>query len=279
MEMPKELGLSTSDGVVRLSLVHYNNNQDTELVLGHWINLIIYEFKKFKEILKNLNYSNSFKPTETSRILINGVTKELNKLNHFHGKKFLDLGCGSGILTILLNNTFPNNHFFASDLDDGAVLDSNLNFKNFKIKAKAIKSNIFDRWEEKFDFIIDDISGVSSLLISETNWFDNSIPSEDEDGTFLLNNMLKQAKYYLNPNGIIFFPILSVSNHNKAIKKAKENFKISLIEKSYWPVPDSLKNKRTILETLKKKKIIDFEEKFGSIFSGLVYIWDIQNES
>ena len=26
--------------------------------------------KKFKEILKNLNYSNSFKPTETSRILI-----------------------------------------------------------------------------------------------------------------------------------------------------------------------------------------------------------------
>ena len=222
--------------------------------------------KKFKEILKNLNYSNSFKPTETSRILINGVTKELNKLNHFNGKKFLDLGCGSGILTILLNNTFPNNHFFASDLDDGAVLDSNLNFKNFKIKAKAIKSNIFDRWEEKFDFIIDDISGVSSLLISETNWFDNSIPSEDEDGTFLLNNMLIQAKNYLNPNGIIFFPILSVSNHNKAIKKAKENFKISLIEKSYWPVPDSLKNKRTILETLKKKKIIDFEEKFGSIF-------------
>ena len=222
--------------------------------------------KKFKEILKNLNYSNSFKPTETSRILINGVTKELNKLNHFHGKKFLDLGCGSGILTILLNNTFSNNHFFASDLDDGAVLDSNSNFKNFKIKAKAIKSNIFDRWEEKFDFIIDDISGVSSLLISETNWFNNSIPSEDEDGTFLLTNMLKQAKYYLNPNGIIFFPILSVCNHKKAVRIAKENFEISLIEKSYWPVPDSLINKRIILEDLRKREIIDFEEKFGSVF-------------
>ena len=30
----KDLGLSTSDGVVRLSLVHYNNDQDTELVLS-----------------------------------------------------------------------------------------------------------------------------------------------------------------------------------------------------------------------------------------------------
>ena len=30
----KDLGLSTSDGVVRLSIVHYNNNQDTELVLS-----------------------------------------------------------------------------------------------------------------------------------------------------------------------------------------------------------------------------------------------------
>ena len=78
--------------------------------------------------------------------------------------------------------------------------------------------------------------------------------------------MLKQAKYYLNPNGIIFFPILSVSNHKKAVRIAKENFEISLIEKSYWPVPDSLINKRIILEDLRKREIIDFEEKFGSVF-------------
>ena len=46
MEMSKRFRINTSDGVVRLSLVHYNNNQDTELLHKHWINLIIYEFEK-----------------------------------------------------------------------------------------------------------------------------------------------------------------------------------------------------------------------------------------
>jgi SAM-dependent methyltransferase len=218
--------------------------------------------KKFKEILQHLQYENSFKPTETS----SSVISELKILKEFRNKKILDLGCGSGILTIFLNEIFPNNLFYASDLDSGAIIDSQFNFKKMNIDVNLIKSDIFEGWNDKFDIIIDDISGVSSLILDNVNWFNNSIPSEDEDGTLLLYKMLKTAKNYLKPQGVIFFPILSVSNYRKAIIYAKKNFNITLIEKSFWPIPESLKNKKSLLIDLKKRNIIDFEEKFGSIF-------------
>ena len=151
--------------------------------------------KEYKNILSKINYKNSFKPTETSRVMYSSIIEELLNSDNLKKKKILDLGCGCGILTILLNQKFPNNTFYASDLDEGALLDSKENFDNFNLNINIHKSNIFDEWlkrKEKFDLIINDISGVSSYLIEETDWFNNSIPSEDKDGFELLKKQFAQ---------------------------------------------------------------------------------------
>ena len=222
--------------------------------------------KEFKLYCEKISYANSFKPTETSRILIKSVLSEFEKNKSIKNKKILDLGCGSGIISIILNNKFPLNLYFASDFHDGSIEESRKNFEIFNLNIKIKKSNVFDNWNEKFDYIIDDISGVSSIITKHTNWFNNSLPSKDIDGINLLNKMLDQSHKYLNDKGILYFPLLSVSNEKKALKNASKKFNIVLTEKSYWQAPKNLIVKRDYLENLKEKEIINFEEKYGSIF-------------
>ena len=77
----------------------------------------------------------------------------------------LDLGCGSGIVSIIINDKLENNIFYASDLSKNSIVCCDKNFKKFKIKGIIKSGSLFKPWtDKKFDFIINDISGISSIL-------------------------------------------------------------------------------------------------------------------
>ena len=106
-------------------------------------------------------------------------------------------------------------------------------------------------------------------------WYKNNIPCDcGEDGTLLVNKVLKESRKHLNKNGKIIFPIVSLSNKRKILKIAKKYFgRVKLVLSKDWPLPKSMYAQSKILNQLRKKGIIDFKKKFGLIlYTSDIYV-------
>jgi methylase of polypeptide subunit release factors len=219
-----------------------------------------------KEIKIPLTISEGvFVPTGTTKLLIESVLETIN-IPH----KILDLGCGSGVVGIALHlKNVVQQPIFASDLSQSAVKFSKLNFAKYDCRSDVRCGSLFSPWkEEKFDIIVDDISGIAKEIADVSPWF-QGIPCESgEDGTSLISNIIKQSPLFLNENGKFFFPAISLSNIDALIKDARESYSnLKLIKRQEWPLPDELKPYIPLLEKLNEKKIIKLTKKFG------MYIW------
>lgn len=206
-----------------------------------------------------------FKPTGTTSLLIKAVKEKI-----LTPCTILDLGCGSGIVGLsLAKHSIVKHPLFASDLSSTAVACTIKNFKNYNFNVDAREGSMFEPWENcKFDVIVDDISGVAEEIAKVSTWFQGVPCNSGEDGTSLINNIIKESRKYLNKKGKFFFPVISLSNVDSLLKEAKNAFKnVELISKQEWPLPDELKSQHILLEELRDKGFIKLEKKFG------MYIW------
>ena len=202
----------------------------------------------------------TFEPTFTTNLIIESVLKNLSK-----NSTILDLGCGSGVVGIVINELSKFKHsFFASDIFETVkdVVSKNANLNNVKIKIE--QSDTFSSWNRRFDCIIDDISGISSEVAKLSPWFENIACDSGIGGDILTNKVLRQAPSYLENDGLFFFPVISLSNSSSILNKARENFKnLELVSSKDWPLPSSMANNLSALNDLRDLGHISFEEKFG----------------
>ncbi|MCR8538778.1 MAG: methyltransferase [Prochlorococcus marinus CUG1439] len=213
------------------------------------------------KILLNTN-DNVFAPTATSDFLISAVASSISKVD-----KLLDLGCGNGIVGISLSKLNKANKIYCSDISNDAVKVAKLNIKLNNCEGEAIKSNIFSNWNGyKFDVIVDDISGISEEVAKLSDWFENVPCDAGIDGTSNIEKVLNRSRKFLNKNGKIFFPVISLSNTKKIIEIAENNFKdIKKISHNEWFLPEDLSRNFENLEKLKKEGYIDYCQKFGQL--------------
>jgi methylase of polypeptide subunit release factors len=205
----------------------------------------------------------TFIPTQTSNCIINASLKVLNKPS-----KILDLGCGCGVVAILIaKHSEYEINLNASDLSDTVEEVVIKNAKEYGIDIDVRKSNIFDAWEqEKFDLIINDISGVAEEIALISPWFENISCDAGEGGNLLVNKVIDNAHQYLNPFGKLIFPVISFSNKEAILNKANKKFKnIELVERQEWPAPDEMSHHMDILEKLKNNGLIDYKISFGKV--------------
>ncbi len=214
---------------------------------------------------------NTFVPTGTSDLLVESVNKKLKLKGDV-----LDLGAGSGYVGLKLLNLFKDEfNLFASDIGKSSVqtIKSNALINKKKIIAKI--GSLFKPWKNhKFNFIINDVSGISEDIAKISPWFKNVSCKSGKDGTKLTIQIIKKSKKFLDKKGIICFPILSFANENKILENAKKQFKyVKKIGHKEWLLPKEMLSKVLILESLKKKGYINFKKKFGLvIWTTKVYI-------
>ena len=129
------------------------------------------------------------------------------------------------------------------------------------------KGSLFEPWhEKKFDIIIDDISGVSSELAEMSGWFDGVPCASGIGGDVLTKTFLKESINYLNKNGQIFFPVISLSNTESILSTAKSSFdNVECVARSEFMLPESMLTHIDILEKLNEEGHISFQNKFGTI--------------
>ena len=166
-----------------------------------------YKFKddNGREILLNMP-DGVFLPTGTTVSLIKAVRAQVDKPG-----SVLDLGCGSGVLGIALHQMeIVKEPLYASDLSEKAFQCLNKNTAFHKCPVVARCGSLFEPWEDKkFDYIVNDVSGIATGVAEISPWFDG-VPCESGiDGTSLVTKVLQKATLHLNPSGRFFFPVIA----------------------------------------------------------------------
>ena len=221
-----------------------------------------YDFKKL---------INSFSPTGTSNVLLNAI------LNYNPPKgKLLDLGSGIGIIGIMLFlKEIASSPVYLSDVNPSSLRCINENAKNYNCNVIYKTGSLFEPWNnEKFDIIVNDVSGISSEIANISPWFKNVPCESGVDGTNLTLKIISKTKHHLNENGLFFLPIISLCNSKKILNELNNNFnKVVKLVKKEWPLPEEISKNSVLLDDLQKRNIIDIKNKFGiRIFDTSVYL-------
>ena len=207
--------------------------------------------------------TSTFEPTQTTVSIIHSSLPLIRS-----DSKVLDLGCGCGIVSIILSKLIKKNiHFFASDISESVeeIVQNNAIRHNVNIEVK--RSNIFEAWSnQKFDLIINDISGVSDKVAKISPWFNNIACETGPGGDILVKRVINESTKHLKKGGKLVFPIISFSNEDEIIESANKVFtSVKLLRKDFWPTPKEMHNHLPLLNSLKQSGLISFEEKFGTI--------------
>lgn len=204
-----------------------------------------------------------FVPTETTRVLINGVRNYATNPG-----RILDLGCGAGVVGLVLHKLgLVKEILCASDLSFQATesVKENANFYNCDVDVRC--GSLFEPWKfEKFDYIINDVSGVSDAVAPLSPWFENVPCVSGVDGTLLTVQVIEQSVKYINDNGSLFFPVISFSDVNKVVETTRKYYQhVDKILREEWPLPKQMYKYMDELKSLKDKGYINYEEKFGMV--------------
>lgn len=148
-------------------------------------------------------------PRYETEILVDLIINDnLNKNN----KKILDIGTGSGAISLALSKNLKDSKIIGVDISKNAIDLANenkikLNINNVEFKESDIFSNI----EEKFDIIV---SNPPYINKEDFEKLDNKLYYEPqnalyggEDGLYFYKKIIKNAKNFLNKNGKIYLEI------------------------------------------------------------------------
>ena len=180
--------------------------------------------KEFRDIKLNLN-KYTFVPRSETEILIDIIVK--NKINP---NKILELGTGSGAISIALLKTFPKSEIIATDINIKALELAKKNATKNKVidQISFICCNWLDSFvNSNFDLIVANPPYIKTEVIKdldpEVKYHDPLIALDGgNDGLVAYKKIITALKPLLKPNSVILFEI-GYDQGKKVLKLMKEN--------------------------------------------------------
>lgn len=127
----------------------------------------------------------------------------------------LDVGCGYGVIGIILSSFFNNkiNSVSMVDVNLRAIHLTKMNIKENKVNnCNVFVSNVYENIDKKYDFII-------------TN-------PPIRAGKDIVYKILKEAKDYLKENGCLYYVINKNQGALSSIKEMEKISKVEVLEKN-----------------------------------------------
>jgi len=148
-------------------------------------------------------------PRPETEILVEEILKILPTDKEIIG---LDIGTGSGVISLSLLKNRENLRMYAIDISEKALKITEKNAKILKLydRIKIIKSNLFENIDEKFDFIV---SNPPYIPEEEYEYLQEEVKKEPKEaliakeGIYFYEEIIKQAKNYLKEDGFLAFEI------------------------------------------------------------------------
>ena len=214
-----------------------------------------------------------FQPTSTTVLLLRAARVALTQ----PGQSVLDLGCGCGIVAVVLARLLPGDTAVcASDLSAGAVRLTGLNAERNGVTVDCRCGSLFDPWAgQRFDCIVDDVAGVAEPLDRLSGWYPPSVPSDaGRDGARWILEILDRAPDHLAPGGRFLFPVLTLSREERILDRARARFAaVTQVEEQWYPLTQELAEQEALVEELTREGNIHVEKR-GSrwVWAAKIYL-------
>jgi release factor glutamine methyltransferase len=208
------------------------------------VNGVPYAYLTHNKEFMGLNFyvdENVLIPRPDTEILVESVIK-LNK------KKILDMCTGSGCIAISLAKLINGSKVTAVDISSEALIIAEKNSELNNVKVEFIKSNLFEKINDKYDIIVSNPPYIQTGII---NTLENEVKKEPfisldggEDGLFFYREIIGKARNYLIPNGYLALEI--GYDQRDTVRK--------ILEENSYEVIDTIKdiggNDRVIISTI-----------------------------
>lgn len=152
-------------------------------------------------------------PRPETEVLLEEAIRWISKSTHKEVMEIWDVGCGSGILAILIQKEFKQTQVWASDISHKALMLAKKNAEKFNIKNIQWIESEFDQQidlSQKWDLIISNPPYISDedfdLLPDEIKIFEPDTALKSGPlGMNHIQKIIEISQYRLKPNGRLIF--------------------------------------------------------------------------
>ena len=156
--------------------------------------------------------------------------------NNEQGNYGLDIGTGSGVIAVSLAK-LAGCKMVAVDVSSRALKVAKRNAENQNVRVKFIKSNLFNKIGEEFDFIVSNPPYIKS---SDIFYLDDEVKNHEpilaldggKSGLDFYEKIIKEAPKFLRENGRIYFEV-GINQAPDVSKLLENDFKDIIIKKDY----------------------------------------------
>lgn len=192
-----------------------------------------------------------FCPTSTSVLLLRAARHVLEQRP---AATILDLGCGCGVVAVVLAGSGGRGaRVSASDVSPKATRLTEKNAAKNGVSVECRSGSLFEPWRgRRFSLIVDDVAGVAEPLDRLSGWYPGDVPSAaGPEGTRWILEVLDQAPNYLEPDGRLVFPVLTLAREDTVLETARARFgSVRLQEEQWYPLTEALTPHLPLIERL-----------------------------
>lgn len=212
----------------------------------------------------------TFRPSTISTLLADALDFE-------PGSVVVDVGCGSGILSIIAAKLGAD-RVYGIDAAEETVAIATANAKTHGVadRVEFAQGDMFGPLDPSLqvDVVIGDVSGIPDSIAEASGWFPSGLAG-GPTGAELPMRMIEESKRLLKKGGRLFLPTGSLQDEKSILDRARAVFgSMRQLTERNIPLPSHLADDPAVLAAL-KERVIALKQR-GSRFQWTARIWEIR---
>ncbi len=212
----------------------------------------------------------TFRPSTISTLLADA-------LEFKPGSVVVDVGCGSGILSIIAAKLGAARVYGVDAADETVeIATANARAHGVADRVQFAQGDMFEPLDPDLeaDVVIGDVSGIPDAIATASGWFPSGL-SGGPTGAELPMRMIEESKRLLRKGGALFLPTGSLQDENSILERAKAVFgSMRQVTERNIPLPSSLAEDPAVLRAL-KDRVIALKQR-GSRFQWTARVWRVE---